>query len=778
MVNTFGNHKIIRIEMKIHGVVQGVGFRPFVYGLAKRLSLYGFVCNNSSGVTIEIQGELKRIEQFVVSVKNEAPPLSQIDELIKTRIEVIEDEAEFIILKSEHAQHQTTSVSPDVATCEQCIFEMNDLADRRFRYPFINCTQCGPRFTIIRDLPYDRPKTTMADFVMCKQCSDEYVDPASRRFHAQPNACPVCGPSVWYVASNEITTTEILQNNSSLIAEDAIAEFHTSISHSLIVAVKGIGGFHLACDATSDTAIQTLRDRKGRIEKPFAIMMKNVEEARQFVNISDAEEKLLTGIARPVVLLQRRQESPLSELIAPGNNHVGVMLPYAPLHQLLVEQRPLVMTSGNLSNEPIVRTNQEAVERLSHLADGFLLHDRDIEVVCDDSVSQVFRDREMLIRRSRGYAPMPIRLGLDSPEILAVGGELKSTFCLSKNDYAYLSQHIGDMTNLETLEAFQRAVEHMTKLFRINPKTIACDLHPDYLSTRWAERYAEENQIPIIRVQHHHAHIASLLAENKIAPEENVIGICFDGTGYGTDGAIWGGEFLVASCCKFERIAHLRYTPMPGGDACVKNPYRMALAHLWAAGLDWDESLAPVAECSKQERTLLQTQLERNINSPQTSSMGRLFDAVASLIGVRQSVSYEAQAAIEMETMSDDLESVAPYQFLISGVGLSVIDPTPVLEAIVQDVIANVSQRTIAAKFHSAVAELIVQISQRVREQTQLNQVVLSGGVFQNRVLLSRTLKLLEQSGFEVLYHRLVPPNDGGLALGQAVVAASQLTTN
>ncbi len=762
-----------RQRLWVQGVVQGVGFRPFVFRLATRLSLGGFVGNDSAGVFIELEGTPKALVTFQQELIANPPPLAHIEEVTTIAIAPL-GEREFTIVHS-HAGAANTLISPDLSICDDCLRELLDPADRRYRYPFINCTNCGPRFTIIRALPYDRPLTTMADFPLCPACQQEYEDPYNRRFHAQPNACPVCGPQLEFCWSEGQTFPDRLPADQST---DAISQVQTLLAQGGIVAVKGIGGFHLACDAINDHAVQTLRQRKGRIDKPFAVMARDVETVRQIADISAAELALLTSRERPIVLLAKKRDSPLSEWIAPGNRYIGVMLPYSPLHYLLFSPSAqsaapsavLVMTSGNHAAEPIVKDNEAAVEWLASLADAFLLHNRSIHVPCDDSVLQLFDGYEAPIRRSRGYAPFPVKLPAMSPSVLAVGGELKSTFCLTKGAYAFLSQHIGDMQNLETLTAFGQAVDHMQRIFDITPSVIACDLHPGYLSTNWAQEHAAGRQL--VKVQHHHAHIASLMAEHELDGHQPVIGFSFDGTGYGTDGAIWGGEVLIANYLSFSRAAHLVYFPLPGGDAAIRCPHRTALAALWGAGMDWDERLPPVAASTAYERGVIRRMMETGLNAVATSSMGRLFDAVAALAGVRQTANYEAQAAIELEALVDSAIMDA-YAFGLPTAEKPTFDAAPVLRAIVTDVLAGVAPGIIAARFHNAVANLILEISVWLRRREGLNQVALSGGVFQNRTLLQRVVPRLQQANFTVLTHRRVPANDGGLALGQAIIAAS-----
>jgi len=769
--------RVARQRLRVQGVVQGVGFRPFVFRLATHLALGGFVGNDSAGVLIELEGQPAALAAFHQALIANPPPLAHIEQVTTASIMPV-GESEFTIAHSQ-AGTANTLISPDLSLCDDCLHELFDASDRRHRYPFINCTNCGPRFTIIRGLPYDRPLTTMADFSLCPACQQEYEDPYNRRFHAQPNACPRCGPQVEFRWSHGQTPPDDLPSDQFT---DAIGQAQTLLAQGGIVAVRGIGGFHLACDATNDQAVQTLRQRKGRVDKPFALMVGDVETVHPIAHISAAELALLTSRERPIVLLTKQVGNPLSAWIAPGNRTIGVMLPYTPLHYLLFApscQQPapcavLVMTSGNRAGEPIVKDNEAALESLADLADAFLLHNRPIHVACDDSVVQVFDGHESPIRRARGYAPFPIKLpaALSSalPSVLAVGGELKSTFCLTKGADAFLSQHIGDMQNLETLTVFGQAVDNMARLFAITPAVIACDLHPGYLSTSWAQQYAAGRRL--IKVQHHHAHIAALMAEHGLDSHETVIGFSFDGTGYGTDGAIWGGEVLLANYGGFVRAAHLAYFPLPGGDAAIRRPNRTALAALWAAGMDWDERLPPVAAGTAHERGVIRRMMETGFNSVATSSMGRLFDAVAALAGVCQSATYEGQAAIELEALVDSTITDA-YAFDLPTTAKPTFDAAPVLRAIMTDVLAGVATGIIAARFHNAVADLILEISLWLRRREGLQQVALSGGVFQNRTLLQRMVPRLQQANFTVLTHCRVPANDGGLALGQAVIAAA-----
>ena len=794
------------LRIHITGVVQGVGFRPFVYGLASRFDLKGWVRNTSAGVDIEVDGDADVLDAFARALQDEAPPLSRIDDFSATPVDFTGFRS-FDIVHSEAVEGAFQPISPDVSICEDCLRELFDPANHRYRYPFINCTNCGPRFTIIKDIPYDRPKTTMAGFPLCDTCAAEYQNPLDRRFHAQPVACADCGPQVWLEVEGKRKEER----------DDAILATQSLLKEGKILAIKGLGGFHLACDATNVTAVSELRKRKLRRDKPFALMMPDLATVEQHCYVSDAEKAELESIARPIVLLKRKPNSTIAEEVAPGQNHIGVMLPYTPLHYLLfaeklvsersrsdsegvVEERllqnrpsttgftsvqpsaqelswvlpPLVMTSGNLSEEPIAFTNEDARKRLSLLADAFLMHDRDIHVRCDDSVARVVEEKIYPIRRSRGYAPFPVKLPWKVPPLLATGAELKNTFCLTNENYAFMSHHIGDLENFETLQSFEQGIEHFEKLFRVQPEAIAYDLHPNYLATRYALARAEQDNLPTIGVQHHHAHIASVMAEHGMDGSEKVIGVAFDGTGYGEDGNIWGGEFLIADYAGYERAAHLPYFPLAGGDAATKRPSRIALGLLWQLGLDWDEYLPPAQNLCSEERMALRVQLERKLNTPLTSSMGRLFDGVAALVGGRQAVNYEGQAAIEFEALADEVER-GSYPFCNDQAEIQV---RSAIQSIASDALAGVPIPTISAKFHNGIAEMVGRICERLRSETGLKTVALSGGVWQNMFLLRRTLKILRANRFDVLVHRQVPTNDGGLALGQAAIAAWKLKKN
>jgi hydrogenase maturation protein HypF len=768
------------LRIHITGIVQGVGFRPFVYGLARRHDLKGWVRNTSAGVDIEVDGERDALDSFIRQLQDEAPPLSRIDEF-SASLQAANGFHSFDIIHSESIPSAFQPISPDIAICEDCLRELFDSNNRRYRYPFINCTNCGPRFTIIKDIPYDRPKTTMAPFAMCPECEREYSDPLNRRFHAQPVACPTCGPQV---------TFERLQGGILKSSEDAISETRNALMEGEIVAIKGLGGFHLACDATNVGAVTRLRERKLRVDKPFALMMPDIQTIETHCFVNEAEHNLLLSPARPIVLLKRRPGSNIAREVAPFQEWVGVMLPYTPLHYLLLEKaegvpEALVMTSGNLSEEPIATGNDEARERLPKLADAFLMHDRDIYIRCDDSVVRVFdhstsvdhpssivnRQSIYPMRRSRGYAPFPVKLPFQVSRILAAGSELKNTFCITNRNYAFVSHHIGDMENYETLKSFEQGIDHFEKLFRVKPEAIAYDLHPNYLATRYALERSERENLPAIGVQHHHAHIAACMAEHRLDGSHPVIGVAFDGTGYGEDGAIWGGEILVADYKSYQRAYHLEYFPLPGGDAAIKKPARTALALLWSLGMGWDERLEPVKEFCAEDRLRLRAQLEEKINTPAASSMGRLFDAVAALAGVRQKVNYEAQAAIEFEALADETEE-GSYPFELDQDRIRI---GSVVEVLVRDVMAGVPVSMISARFHNGLAELVCQAALESRNKFGINEVALSGGVWQNITLIGRTLALLQNSGFVVYLHREVPTNDGGLSLGQAMIAASRI---
>ena len=767
---------ITRKHIHIRGIVQGVGFRPFVFNLAHRLQLAGYVLNSSAGVIIEAEGPPAELEQFVRSLTEEAPPLSQIEDVALTALAPA-GYTSFVIRESLDEPGRLVPVSPDVSTCDDCMRDFRTPANRRYAYPFTNCTNCGPRYTITRAIPYDRPLTTMACFAMCERCLREYEDPSDRRFHAQPNACPACGPSLALVMADALDTPPAFDRRHDSLA--AIREVRRLLRDGRIVAIKGLGGFHLACDPSNEAAVQALRERKKRSDKPFALMVPDIAAAEKFCLISAEARAALLSPRRPIVILPRLQDAQLPTALAPGNDTLGVMLPYTPLHYLLfgdsldarAEFEALVMTSGNVSEEPIVTGNRDAAARLGRIADAFLFHNRDIHTRVDDSVARLFENKERLLRRSRGYAPFPISLHFPLAELLACGAELKNTLCLTKERHAFLSQHIGDLENYETLIFFQQTLARMKDLFRIQPIAVAYDLHPMYLSTKLA--LAMEG-VEKIGIQHHHAHVASCMAENGLAGK--VIGVAFDGTGYGTDGKIWGGEFLVADFAGFERRAHLRYIPLAGGDTAVREPWRLALSYLldtFGSRLDTLD-LPLIRRIPSKKLSAVRHMLERSINTVQTSACGRLFDAVASIAGVRDEVNFEAQAAIELE-MSALAGVDAAYPFEISNSTPAEIDLRPAMEAIVGDVLAAKPSGWIAAAFHNTIAAIVIETCRRLRAAEGIQDVCLSGGTFQNFYLLERTVAGLRTHGFEVFLHAKVPPNDGGIALGQAVIANQAL---
>lgn len=731
------------------------------------MGLKGWVCNTSAGVDIEVDGEKNELENFAKYLLEKAPPLSRIDEISKDWIDP-QGFNSFEIIHSQDDPNAFVPISPDVTICSDCLEELSNPSDRRYRYPFINCTNCGPRFTIIREIPYDRPYTTMASFPMCPECEAEYTDPTDRRFHAQPVACPVCGPHVWLeVAGNFEVVAE---------KDEAIRQTRKLLKEGKILAIKGLGGFHLACDATNTDAVAELRARKMRIDKPFALMMPDLDAIHKYCQISEKEADYLQGIERPIVVVKQKPDTAIAPMAAPRQSTLGVMLPYTPLHALLVEREPgfpdaLVMTSGNLSEEPLSIDNQQAREKLGPLADAFLMHNRDIYIRCDDSVIRsVNKEKSEVLyplRRSRGYAPYPVRTAWEMPQILAAGAELKNTFCLTKDRYAFISHHIGDLENFETLSAFEHGVQHLESLFRVKPEYLAYDLHPNYLATRYAQQRAESEGLPAYGIQHHHAHAAACMVENNHPPGRPVIALSYDGTGYGSDGSIWGGEVLLANYKSFQRSYHLKPVPLAGGDAAVKDVWRIALAWLIEAEVDLQKTLPPLQGLKNQELSIVTHQITHGVNAPLTSSMGRLFDAVSSLAGVRQKVNYEGQAAIEFEAMVDsEIKDVYPFE-----IRETIIDPTPMIVQIVQDITAGIPIPHLSAKFHNTIALISLEVCQGVRRQTGENVVALTGGVWQNITLLNNTLKLLVSDGFTVYIHNNVPTNDGGLSLGQAVIA-------
>ena len=753
----------MRRHLVISGIVQGVGFRPFVYRLAMRHGLAGWVNNATDGVHVEVEGTEVELDAFSRNLQQEKPVQAEI--YSQTAYDMPDRrETGFVIAESDASSAAVPFVSSDIATCAACRSEISDPADRRYQYPFTNCTNCGPRYTIIRQTPYDRRSTTMDVFPMCEACQREFDDPANRRFHAQPNACSVCGPE--YRLVDRQGTPLPLDNG-----QNAMDQTRALLHAGKLVAIKGLGGFHLACDAKNETAVATLRQRKIREDKPFAVMAGSLDAARQRCNISPAEQELLTGSVRPILLLDKASGYDLAASVAPGNPRIGVMLAYTPLHDLLLDPGDVwVMTSGNTSDEPIAYTNEDALLRLAEIADFFLLHNRDIQRRADDSVVRIVQEEQYILRRSRGYTPLPIRLAKPTVPVLACGGELKNTFCLTHGQQAFVSAHIGDLENLSTYQYYTDSIQFYKTLLNITPEVVAYDLHPEYLATKYAQALA----LPQIGVQHHHAHIVSVMAEHGLY--EPVIGVAFDGTGYGSDGAIWGGEFLVADCFDFRRVAHCSYLPLPGGSQAIKQPWRMAA---WILSALYGEGLAtlpiPFVRSLPPEWPTVLKATEKRINTPLTSSAGRLFDAAAALLGIRGSIHYEGQAAVELELAAGSRTGrLLPYR--ISDGAPGQLDFLPTFAAMTELLQSGESPADLAASFHDTVAVSIVEMVKRIKKETALRKVALSGGVFQNLRLLTAVAEQLKAEQFEVYRHCRVPTNDGGLSLGQAVIASARYT--
>lgn len=790
------NRAKIRARLLVRGVVQGVGFRPFVDRFARQHHLTGWVLNSSAGVEIEIEGQDDEIERFVQGVCQQAPPRAIITDF-DLSYHPPAGYIDFTIRESVAQPQEFTLISPDLGICPDCLRELRDPANRRYGYPFINCTNCGPRYTIIQDIPYDRPNTTMKKFTMCPACEKEYNDPQDRRFHAQPNACWDCGPRIWLTDAQGQAVAAACSDTCD--RHKVMAQARELLARGKILAIKGLGGFHLACDARNEQAVQALRQRKHREGKPFALMVATVDEVRLFCHVSEPEERSLTSAAAPIVLLRKRDDALVAPSVAPRSEYFGVMLPYTPLHHLLLSDGPcriLVMTSGNISQEPIVISNEEALARLAGIADYFLFHDRDIYTRADDSIVHLVEGKEAILRRSRGWCPLPIHLagvaggatsleqthrGYAKLEVLACGGELKNSICLTRGEDAFVSQYLGDLENLETFRFFEHTINKMKRILKVDPKIIAYDLHPDYLSTKYAkEADGFDLRLP---VQHHHAHIASCMAENGLV--EKVIGIAWDGTGYGEDGCIWGGEFLVADFISFERKAFFSYLPLPGGQMAIREPYRMALSYLYQAfgeGLE-DLDLPFLHRIGWEKQRAVIEIMQKGINSPLTSSAGRLFEALASLLGVRDKNSFEGQAAMELQYLASFAAKcsrrakINPYPYSIiegEAVGQMRIEVAPMIEQIVHELIHHEGADQIAFRFHLTMAEIAVEICCRIRQESGLGRVALSGGVFQNRLLTSLLVKKLLAQGFDCYQHRKVPPNDGGICLGQAAVAKSK----
>ncbi len=753
-----------RAIILLQGAVQGMGFRPFVHRLASSLKVAGSVRNSVEGLIIEIEGEEEKVEEFIIRLLSSPPPFALLEKVEVLRLPPLGYEG-FQIQRSEEGRTGLLFPLPDIATCRECLQETLTPGERRYFYPFTNCTNCGPRFSIIRALPYDRERTSMRKFKMCPDCQREYDDIRDRRYHAQPIACPACGPHIW------------LEVEGRRIYGDALKEAVNLLLEGKILAIKGLGGFHLACNALDEEAVRKLRERKRRPFKPFAIMVRDLEMAHCLAELSPREEELLSSPQAPILLLPKKGDLPLAPSVAPNNKYLGIFLPYTPLHHLLMREcdAPLVMTSGNRTDEPLSASHREAKENLRGIADAFLLHNRDIVARCDDSVARVVRGRMVMIRRARGYVPLPLRLPYGGEDLLACGADLKNVFALCKGNWAFLSQHIGDLENATTFSFYKKVLKHLSRLLNIKPKLVAYDLHPTYHSTRFALSLG----LPSIGVQHHHAHIASCMVENDLPREEVVLGVALDGTGYGLDGKIWGGEILLTTYQGFTRLAHLRYIPLIGGEMAIKQPWRIALAYLSLAeredllereGLELPAFLRRWGE---EKVKVLRRMMEKGINSPLASSMGRLFDAVSALLGVRFEATYEGQPAVELENISQECEEHYPFQ--LEGEEPLIMDVLPLIRGIVDDLLEGRRKEEIASKFHRSIVEMLASALCILRKRTGVRLVALSGGVFQNALLLKMLWERLEGEGFSVLIHGKVPPNDGGIALGQAVIARSRL---
>jgi hydrogenase maturation protein HypF len=747
-----------RVRIRVDGIVQGVGFRPFVHSLAGRIRLSGFVRNDSRGVVIEVEGAQDRLYEFIDKLQSEAPPLAAIERIESLAIPLA-GEVRFEIDESDGAGDRDVLIAPDIATCDDCVREIFTHGDRRFRYPFNNCTNCGPRFTIVTGVPYDRPLTTMARFTRCAECAREYSDPLNRRFHAQPVSCPRCGPVL-----------RLIDSGGNSVAGDPIRAAADRLRSGEIVAVKGIGGFHLAADATNESAVAALRGRKYREHKPFAVIVRDIAAARELAHIDSAEEQSIVGARRPIVLLHRVAQANLAPSVAPANR-IGLMLPYTPIHHLLCAELagPLVLTSGNVSDEPIAYLDGDAAERLGAIAACFLIHDRPIHIRTDDSVIRLVHGREYPIRRSRGYAPQPLVMPLSARRpILACGAELKSTFCLVKGNRAFVSHHIGDLENYETFRAYVDGIDHFHSLFGIEPQVVAHDLHPEYLSTKYAMGL---EGVELIGIQHHHAHVASCLADNQ--EQGPAIGVALDGLGYGIDSTFWGGEFLVADLKGFKRVGHFENVSMPGGAAAIKQPWRMAAAYLDLIFRDSIPEWLEVFQRNSMRWRKVVHLARASINSPVTSSVGRLFDAVAAILGIRDSIDYEGQAAVELEQHAIASET-SFYEIDHDPNKMLLLRGTDFIRAVVEDLRNDVPSEIVAARFHNTLAHIVADTCGVIRARSRHNTVALSGGVFQNMLFLDRTVRMLNERDFRVLIHHNVPANDGGISLGQAAIAAAR----
>ena len=799
-------------EINIEGIVQGVGFRPFIYNLALKHNLKGCVFNNSAGVHIEVFGTKEEIEAFILQIKNKPPELSVITSLTAVYIEnKITAPKNFSIKESTVQDKKNTIISPDIACCKECSKEKDNTKNRRYYYPFINCTNCGPRYTIISDIPYDRKFTSMNNFPMCDDCKAEYKNPANRRFHAQPNACFLCGPQLYLVNKNRKLILDararIGNSNEDIIAnrrkttKKIIAKAIKILKEGGILAIKGLGGFHLAVDACNEQAVKQLRERKQRYEKPLAIMSYNLEQIKKYAHVTADDEYILDSVQKPITLLKQNNEQGLiAPSVALSSDTFGVMLPYAPFYEMLLEKNfiALVMTSGNISDEPVCRSNKAAFEKLSDVADYFLLHNRDIYFRCDDSVVKTividkpetilknstnenykfYSDgytKRIYIRRSRGYVPTPIFISRDLPPVLALGAELKNSIALIKNRQVFLSQHIGDLENVETLGYFSSTIDHLKHILQVAPEAVAYDLHPDYLNSRWLMDNDETMNLELIGVQHHHAHIVSCMAENFI--DHKVIGLSMDGTGLGTDGFIWGGEILISELTDFERYSHFSYMPLPGSEWAIREPWRIAVGYLYQTFHKdfYNLDIPFIQKIEENKKRAIISMVDRKINSPLTSSLGRLFDAVAAILQIREYTSYEGQAAAELETLVYSAPKSEPEIYNVFINEKNIINTVDIIKAIVNDIQKGLNSGIISRKFHLSLVELFTKIALQIRNEKDINSVVLSGGCFQNSFLLEHLVKRLKENSFDVITHRLVPCNDGGISLGQAVIAGSQL---
>lgn len=791
-------------EIHIEGIVQGVGFRPFVYNQALKNSIKGLVQNNSEGVYIEAFGKEEDLNNFVQKLRNDPPPLAIITSF---KINYINGKEElpgnFYIKESSSNQTRKALISPDISICHECKKDIFDKSNRRFLYPFTNCTDCGPRYTIIKDIPYDRKSTSMNDFEMCDECHEEYNDPKNRRFHAQPNACFLCGPQLYLMDSNGdllLDARPLLgKNNSERIetrrktTSKIIAQTISFLKKGKIVAIKGIGGFHLAVDAENEQAVQELRSRKNRYEKPLALMSYGFDKIQKYANMSATDKLLLDSVQKPITLLRKRNKNSIAPSVAPKSDTFGVMLPYTPLHEMLLQKDfiALVMTSGNMSDEPICYTNEEALDRLGKIADYFLFHNRDIYFRCDDAVvrnisietnpdpdsknnMKIISDnsiKRIYTRRSRGYVPTPVFIEKELPPVLALGAELKNTIALAKRRTVFLSQHIGDLENIDTLGYFHQTIDHLKSILQIEPVAVGYDLHPEYLNTKWLMENDSFGDIALYGVQHHHAHIASCMAENCI--DEKVIGFAMDGLGYGTDGALWGGEVLISEIPYYERYTHFSYMPLPGGDLAIREPWRIAVAYLYQSFGEkiFDLKIPFLNSIDDNKKRTIIRMIERNINTYQTSSLGRLFDAVSALLMVRHVVSYEGQAAVELESLLYNSDNNDNIFYDIKTNYNNIISSENIIIKIVEDIVKKVDPDVISKKFHLTVCRILQKIAEKIRDERGINKIVFSGGCFQNNFLLKNLYRLLTQREFDVFTHRLIPPNDGGIALGQAIIA-------